>query len=157
MFTMRARLLALLMASALGGLALSAKPNFQGDWKMAAAKSEFGQFPAPSSMTQKVTHEDPVLKASTKMSTDNGDMEFESNYSTDGKETKNSFGPNEMKSTARWEGDLLVVDTKGQFGDTEVKILDKWELSADGKTLTVNRHFSSAMGEMDQKIVFEKQ
>jgi hypothetical protein len=30
-------------------------------------------------------------------------------------------------------------------------------LSADGKTLTIARHLSSAMGEADMKTVFEKQ
>ena len=32
-----------------------------------------------------------------------------------------------------------------------------WALSADGKTLTISVHFTSAMGEADQKYVFEKQ
>jgi hypothetical protein len=34
---------------------------------------------------------------------------------------------------------------------------DKWTLSPDGKALTINRHFASSMGELDQKIVLEKQ
>jgi hypothetical protein len=33
----------------------------------------------------------------------------------------------------------------------------KWTLSADGKTLTIESHFSSSMGEGDQKQVLEKQ
>lgn len=141
----------------LAALSAYAKPNFSGDWKLNTAKSDFGQFPAPSSMTQKVTHDDPSLKVAAKMATDNGDFDFESNYSTDGKETTNSFGPNEMKSVAKWDSDTLTIQTKGQFGDSEVNILDKWELSADGKTTTIQRHFSSSQGEMDQKLVLEKQ
>ena len=50
-----------------------------------------------------------------------------------------------------------MVTSKGQFGDAEVTIKDKWDLSADGKTLTMSRHWSSSMGEMDQKMVLEKQ
>lgn len=138
-------------------LSAFAKPNFAGDWKMNASKSEFGQFPAPSAMTQKVTHEDPSLKVASKMSTDNGDMEFESTYTTDGKECTNQFGPNPMKSTLKWDGDTLVIDTKGQFGDNDFTLQDKWDLSTDGKTLTLRRHWASSRGEMDQKIVFEKQ
>ena len=138
-------------------MAAQAKPNFAGDWKLNAAKSEFGQFPAPSSMTQKITHEDPSLKISVKMSTDNGDMNWEANYKTDGTETSNQFGPNEMKSKTTWDGDTLVINTKGQFGDNEMTMQDKWTLSADGKTLTVVRHWSSSMGDMDQKMVLEKQ
>jgi len=92
-----------------------------------------------------------------KMSTDNGDMDFESSYKTDGTETSNQFGPNEMKSKAAWEGDTLVINTTGQFGDNAMTFKDKWELSADGKTLTVKRHWSSNMGEMDQTLVLDKQ
>lgn len=145
------------MLMSVAALTAAAKPNFAGDWKLNPAKSEFGQFPGPSSMTQKATHDDPTLKVATKMATDNGDFDFESNYSTDGKETTNNFGPNAMKSTAKWEGDVLAIQTKGQFGDAEVTISDKWEISADGKTLTVKRRFISAQGEMEQKMVFDKQ
>ena len=138
-------------------LAAFAKPNFAGDWKLNASKSEFGAFPAPSSLTQKIVHEEPSLKVSAKLSSDNGDMEFESAYTTDGKECTNQFGPNAIKSTVKWDGDTLVIDGKGQFGDNEVSIKDKWEISADGKVVTILRHWASSMGEMDQKLVFEKQ
>jgi len=138
------------------GLAM-AKPNFSGTWKLNAGKSDFGQFPGPSAMTQTVTHEDPSLKSATKMSTDNGDREMTSTYSTDGQETKNAFGPNEMKSVAKWVGEVLEIETKGSFGDAEVTISDAWALSADGKVLTVKRKFKSSMGEMEQKMVLEKQ
>jgi hypothetical protein len=149
----RALALAALMASA----AFAAQPNFTGDWKLAVGKSEFGQFPPPSAMSQKVTHEDPSLKVATKMSTDNGDFEFAGNYSTDGKETTNEFGPASMKSTAKWEGEVLVIDTKGRFGDNDLTMKDRWTLSADGKTMTLVRRWSSSMGDVDQKLVFEKQ
>lgn len=150
-------MLRLLTLTALLATAAFAKPNFAGDWKMNAAKSEFGQFPAPSSMTQKITHEDPALKVATKMATDNGDFDMEASYTTDGKESTNQFGPNQMKSVLKWDGDILTAETKGRFGDNDFTLTDKWELSADGKTLTIRRHWASAMGEMDQKIVLDKQ
>ena len=54
---MRLVTLALIAVSA----GFAAAPNFSGDWKLNAGKSSFGQFPAPSSMTQKVTHAEPKL------------------------------------------------------------------------------------------------
>lgn len=141
----------------LAAMSAYAKPNFSGDWKLNTAKSDFGQFPAPSGMTQKVAHTEPSVKLATKMSTDNGDFDFESNYSSDGKETSNAFGPNEMKSVAKWDGDALAIETKGDFGGNAIVIKDKWELSTDGKTLTIVRHFSSSQGEMTQKMVLDKQ
>jgi hypothetical protein len=149
--------LAGLVLLGLAALPANAKPNFTGDWKLNSAKSDFGQFPAPSSMTQKATHEDPSLKVAVKLATDNGDFAFESTYSTDGKETTNTFGPNEMKSVSKWEDDTLSIQTKGVFGDSEVTIQDKWEISPDGKTMTIRRHFASSQGEVDQKLVLEKQ
>jgi len=62
-----------------------------------------------------------------------------------------------MKSTLKWDGNALLIDTKGQFGENEVTMKDKWELSGDTKTLTAHRHFSGSRGEMNQKYVFEKQ
>ncbi len=147
----------ILTLAALLAAAACAKPNFAGDWKMNASRSEFGQFPAPSALTQKITHEDPSLKVASKMSTDNGDFEFESVYTTDGKECTNQFGPNPVKSTLKWDAETLVIDSKGQFGDNDFTMQDKWDLSEDGKTLTLRRHWSSSRGEMDQKIVFDKQ
>lgn len=151
------RLPVLFLLLALPTLAAAAKPNFKGEWKLNVAKSEFGEFPPPSTMTQTIAHEEPTLKVATKMSTDNGDMNFDATYTTDGKESVNQFGPNEMKSTANWEGDALVIQTKGKFGDSDFAMNDKWSLSEDAKTLTLKRHFSSSMGEMDQKLVLEKQ
>ena len=138
-------------------LAGAASPNLTGDWKLNLSKSDLGQMPPPSSMTQKIAHEDPKLKLSVKQSSDMGDFEWEANYTTDGKECTNTFRDNEAKSVVKWDGDALTFDTKGKFGDNDFNMKDKWTLSADGKVLTVERHISSAMGEGDQKLVFEKQ
>jgi hypothetical protein len=151
------RLLAPLALVCLATLPALAKPNFAGDWKLNASKSEFGPFPAPSAMTQKNTHEDPSLKTAVKMATENGDFDWAADYKTDGTETSNQLGPSEMKSKAVWQEDTLVITTKGQFGDNPVTLEDKWDLSADGKTLTIRRKWSSQQGEVEQKIVLEKQ
>jgi hypothetical protein len=66
-------------------------------------------------------------------------------------------GDNEFKSTMKWDGDDLAVDTKGSFGGTDFTSKDRWTVSSDGKTLTIVRHISSAMGEADMKEVYEKQ
>ena len=145
---------AILMLAAVPALA---KANFSGDWKLNISKSDFGQMPAPNSMTQKVSHEDPKLKVAVKSSSERGDFEYEMNYTTDGKECTNEIRGNPMKSTLKWDGDALVIESTGRFGDNEFKMRGKWTLSADGKTLTLESHFSSAMGEGDQKQVLEKQ
>jgi hypothetical protein len=62
-----------------------------------------------------------------------------------------------MKSTGKWDGDALVITTKANYGGNDITLADKWTLSEDGKVLTINRHITSPMGELDQKIVLEKQ
>jgi hypothetical protein len=154
------RRIGLILAS-LFFLAVSAsaqtKPNFSGDWKLDAAKSNFGPMPAPTSLTQKISHNDPALKVQTAQT---GDFDINSDFSftTDGKESQNAVGNDfHMTSTAKWEGDTLVFDNKMDFQGTAMTSTDKWSLSPDGKTLTQQRHFSGPMGEGDSVLVLEKQ
>jgi hypothetical protein len=146
----------LIMALAL--VQAQAKSDFSGTWKLNTGKSDFGAMPPPDTMTQKITHQDPSLKASVASTGGmNGDMSYDMSYTTDGKECVNKVGESEFKSTLKWDGDDLMVDTKGSFGGNEFTAKGRWTLSGDGKILTVTQHFTSAMGEGDIKEVFEKQ
>ena len=152
------RILIALAILALAGLPALAKPNFTGDWKLNASKSTFGEMPAPDSMAYKITHADPKLSTAIKQSGQMGEFEMQASYTTDGKESTNEgFGGSTAKSVVKWDGDTLVIETKGQFGDNEFTMTQKWTLSADGKTLNIVQTFKSAMGEGEQKLVFDKQ
>jgi hypothetical protein len=146
-----------LLVVACAGVQASAKPNFSGTWKLNVSKSEFGPMPAPDSRTDKITHEDPTLKDTVSQTGQMGDTTADITYSTDGKETTNSIRGNEIKSTAKWDGDILVIDSKGAFNGQDVTLNDHWSLSEDGKTLTITRHASTPIGDADQKVVLEKQ
>jgi hypothetical protein len=113
--------------------------------------------PAPASRTDKIVHEDPELKDSYTQSGQMGVVTAEMKYSTDGKETTNSIRGNEIKSTAKWEANDLVIAGKASFNGADVTLNDRWSLSPDGKTLTIQRHVNSPMGDTDQKIVLDKQ
>ena len=141
-----------LLTLVMGVAGAQAKSDYSGTWKINATKSDFGPMPPPDSLTQTIAHKDPDLKAHV-VSTGGpmGDQTYDITYTTDGKECTNSFGGMEFKSVANWDGDDLVVDTKGKFNDTDFTSKDRWKLSSDGKTLTMERHFSSAMGEADMK------
>src|ERR1700683_2984928 len=148
---------AALLAIACGLLQAQAKPNFSGNWKLNTAKSDFGAMPAPDSRTDIITHEDPDLKDSYTQSGQMGELTAVMKYSTDGKETTNSVRGNQSKTTAKWDGDELAIAGKTQFNGADVTLSDRWSLSADGKTLTIQRHVNSPLGETNQKIVLEKQ
>jgi len=138
--------------------ASGAKPNYSGTWKLNVAKSDFGPIPGPDTRTDVIEHSDPMLKVSTVQDGGaQGKQEYTLNLTTDGKEATNAPGGLEVKSTGGWETNNLVVNTKLKFQDNDVAIKTTWLLSGDGKTLTQNAHLVTAMGELDQKMVFEKQ
>ena len=56
--------------------------------------------PPPDSLSEKITHQDPSLKATvTSTGGMQGDMTYDVSYTTDGKECVNHLGENEFKST----------------------------------------------------------
>lgn len=145
-----------LVALSVGTLLAQSKPNFSGEWKMVPAKSDYGMMPAPTTAVQKITHNDPELKVVNTQTGDQGTFTTESTYTTDGKECVNKGRMGDIKSTLKWDGNALVIDSKLDFQGTEVAITNRWTLSEDGKTLSMNMHFASGMGEGDAKIVYEK-
>jgi hypothetical protein len=86
-----------------------------------------------------------------------GDYTGTLTYTTDGKESANQIGPMNAKSTLAWEGSNLVINTKLTISDNDIGIKAVWTLSEDGKTLTQNAHITSPMGELDTKMIYEKQ
>jgi hypothetical protein len=151
------KLLALLTATCLAGALFAAPPNFSGSWRVNMAKSDFGPFPAPTSASSKIDHKDPSLKVAATQVGDQGTLNFELNYMTDGTETTNQVGPLTMKSKAHWDGAALLVDSKASTDNGDLTIKDRWTMSADGKTLTVDRTISGPQGDATVKVVQEKQ
>jgi hypothetical protein len=134
-----------------------AKPNYSGTWKLNVAKSDFGPIPGPDTRTDVIEHNDPMLKVTTSQDGAQGKQEYTLNMTTDGKEAINKPGGLEVKSIGGWEANNLVINVKLKFQDNDVEAKATWLLSEDGKTLTQNQHLTTAMGELDQKMVFEKQ
>jgi hypothetical protein len=145
------------MACGLGLGQAQAKSDYSGTWKANTTKSDFGPMPPPDSIVEKITHVDPDMKVNIAQVGGQGDMTYDMVYTTDGKECVNHVGDNVFKTMLKWEGDELVADTKGAFDGNEFTAKDHWTLSDGGKTMTVQRHISTAMGEFEMKLVFEKQ
>jgi len=82
-------------------------------------------------------------------------------YTLDGKETTMEMGGGTSTSKATVAGSTLELTTvrAGNRDGQEFKFTttDKLSLSADGKSLTVNRHSESPRGPMDSTMVFNKQ
>ena len=149
------RILACLVAFA--GLAAAA-PDFSGTWKMNAAKSDFGPAPGPSSMVRVVRHEEPKIHIKTTQTTPRGEMVTNLTYTTDGKESINSTRAGDIKATAKWKGDALIVEyTVNSPQAGELKVQDRWSLADGGKTTVVESTIAGGLGSFERRVVFEKQ
>lgn len=154
----RTLLTSLVIASALV-VPISAfeKPNFSGAWKMNASKSDFGPMPAPDTLERKITHEDPSLKWSQTQSGQQGTATTEVAYTTDGKPSTNKTPRGEVTGVAKWDGDVLTINSKREVQGMEITQAERWTLSPDGKTLTITNKLTAPQGEFELKVVLEKQ
>jgi hypothetical protein len=141
----------------LGGTATAATPNFSGDWKFNAAKSNFGSFPAPQSMARKIAQAGAKLSMTTVQKGAQGEVTTELVYTTDGKEVSNKTKGGESKGSAQWIGDKLMIESSREVQGATLTQKDIWTLSPDGRTLTVDSHVALPNGEFDIKQVFDKQ
>ena len=136
------------------------KPNFSGKWALDTAKSDFGELPGPDTQTNVIEHKDPNIKLTQTIrgaSVSGGKASSERRYTTDGKESPNKLGQQEVKSTCTWHGNKLVIDTKLEAPEGTLDIKDSWELTDGGKQMVVTRDFKGPQGERTQRLLFNKQ
>ena len=98
-----------------GVVTQAASQNLSGDWKLNFAKSNYGKFPAPSSMTRKIAHNDPKLTLTTTQKGPQGEVTSKLVYTTDGKESVNQVAGGEAKGIAQWIGDKLMIESSREF------------------------------------------
>ena len=137
-----------------------AKANFAGSWALNAEKSQLpgggggggrGMF---GGGTFSVTQEANLLTQTREGQ--NGPMTTK--YTLDGKETTNTFGPGESKSTATWsaDGKSLTIVTKMDFNGNAFTTTAVWTL-VDAKTLSItSTRPGMDGGETTTKMVYDK-
>jgi hypothetical protein len=140
---------------AVAGQAASAKPNFSGQWKLDLSQSSFGPLPPPTSVTRSIKHAEPALEIVENQQSDLGDQTVSRNYRTDGTETMFTAQGAEVKGSAKWSDNMLVVVSTVDVAGLSFN--DAMTLSADGKTLTSVVKMTTAQGDLDMKLVFVKQ
>jgi hypothetical protein len=156
---MKSLLKAVLIVAALAGSALAAdKPDFSGDWKMNAAKSNFGALPAPATYTRKVTHAEPSITIEDSQTGGAmGDQHDKRTYTTDGAPVTYQANGADVKAALTWNCDALQIDAKASIQGMDVVITDKISLADGGKTMTDAVHVATGQGDIDLTLVFDKQ
>lgn len=138
--------------------ATPAKPNFSGRWRMVKDKSDFGGFKAPDIIVRVIEHRDPTLNVHTVQTSGQKTSTVDVSYFTDGSQTTNSMSGRDAVSKAFWDGPALVIRTKTKDSKDEDEVVeDRWELSDDGQTLTISSHVTTPKGQVDMKLVSQKE
>jgi hypothetical protein len=134
------------------------KPNLSGTWKLNIAKSDFGQVPPPDSRVDTIEDNEPSIKiTSVRTGGAMGNGTITTQFLTDGRETTSTILGSDAKSRAHWDGGSLMADVKTTMQGGDIEFKNIYTLAADGKSLMEGSHISSAMGEFDVKLVFDKQ
>jgi hypothetical protein len=145
-----------ILALAAVSWAADTHPDFSGTWKADIAKSDFGPMGGPDEQTNVIEHKDPKLKIKSIVKGGQRPGETEANYMTDGTESVNKRGQQDVKTVAKWDGAKLVMNTKLSFQGADINIKATYELAADGKTMTISSVISAPQGEFESKIIFNK-
>jgi len=136
--------------------AQAGKANFAGTWTMNASKSTIPQGGSSrmggGNMT--VTQEANLL---TQTRTGQDGTSRVTKYTLDGKESVNTFGEFESKSTAKWsaDGKSLTIITKSNFNGNERTSTAVWSL-IDAKTLSIVSTRQGQDGEVKATMVYDK-
>lgn len=136
---------------------LCAQPNFSGEWKMNAAKSNFAPLPQPDRLVRKIVQHDSHLKIRTTQFGQQREIVTDLAYTTDGAECKNIIRGQQFTGNARWDGDTLSIESKRTVQGMEIVQTERWTLSTDGRTMTIANNVETPQGAFDITIVLEKQ
>ncbi len=139
--------------------AQAGKVNFSGTWTMNAEKSNLPQGGGGGGMRMgggefTVTQEGNILSQS--RAGRDGTARV-TKYTLDGKESVNSMGNGESKSTAKWspDGKSLTIVTKMDFNGNEMTTTAVWSL-VDAKTLSIKSTRPGPDGETTTTMVYDK-
>ena len=133
-------------------------PNFSGQWQVNLEQSNFGPMGKPDSASYNIQHNGAILLLD--YTVDGKTVHAE--ITTDGQEKVTDSTPdNEVWTRAYWAGPVLVFEARDKARPAHqsrgYKWTSRWNLSDDGKTLAILKHFTTPQGEFDQKLIFDKQ
>lgn len=151
----RASMVVLAAVVLAGAAAAADKPNFSGEWKMNAAKSDFGQLPPPTTFVRKIAHAEPSLTIVEEQTAGGADSTTTRKLTTDGKTTTLELNGNSAACSATWDGTDIIATTA--LDSAGLKFTDKMSLSADRKSLTSKIQIATSQGDAELTVVFDRQ
>jgi hypothetical protein len=138
------------------------KPDFTGTWTLDTAKSD----PPPQgrggggggggggTLTIKQTGTELAVTSEGRQGPQT--MTYKLDGSPSSNEVMGRGGAQTVKSTAKWEGSNLTIETTRDFQGMSITTKEVRSLSADGKTMTIESTTQTPQGEMKRKTVYTK-
>jgi hypothetical protein len=164
---MRNILLALIAVAALSCTSQAqSKPDLSGTWRLDVSKSQFNEYTSLSSRTDVVTQDGDKFTQKVTASSNQGDLNYTLSFTADGKPVAvpaDSPAANQgaltlKRISAVWQDTSLVVSEDLNYqGQVDITTKLTYDLSKDGKTLTIESHTSTQVGDIASKFVFAKQ
>jgi hypothetical protein len=148
-----ARLALCFMLIASIGLAAE-KVNFSGTWKENMEKSTKSNL---TSYVNKIDASDDTITVTTITNGPRGERSSERTYVIGKEVTSKMPDGDDVITKANWEGNALVVISTIKEPDGAVESKETWTVSADGKTLTKQRHAHGPKSDRDETYILEKQ
>ncbi|HKB79140.1 MAG TPA: hypothetical protein VKH35_05440 [Thermoanaerobaculia bacterium] len=129
-------------------------PNLSGTWKENLEKSTKSNV---TSYVNKIETSGDTMKLTTTTNGPRGERTFTRSYVI-GKETTSKMPDgDDVTTSANWEGNALVIVSTIKEPNGAVQSKETWTVSADGKTLTKQRHSHGPRGDRDETFVLERQ
>ena len=130
------------------------RPDLNGTWKINPAQSRFSDpDAAPKDVVLRLDQQGPTLHETLTVVNAGGKSTVSLNYALNGGVSINNVDGEEIKSTASWSGNTLVLEWRDHGGT----FTRRFSFSENGRKIAVNAHDTSPDGETDDLLVFEKQ
>src|SRR5436190_4708316 len=132
------------------------KPDFSGTWTMDAAKSD----PAPQGRGGGGGGSQTIKQTATELSVQTEGRQGPQTmvYKLDGSASTNKVmgrgGEQEVKSTAKWDGSSLVIETTRDFNGRSITTEEMRKM--DGASMVVETSVNTPQGEQKRKVVYNK-
>lgn len=124
-----------------------ARPNFSGVWKLNLKKSVM-RGPMPKQMLVNIEHRDLTVIQQIRSTDAKGGEQRQVFTCRIGTESKNSMGGVEFRSSARWNGAELVIESRMSARGRDFYFKDHWSLSAGRRTLTMEHRDDDLAGQI---------
>jgi hypothetical protein len=134
-----------------------AKPDFSGDWilnRQASMLSPAAE--ATQSGTVRIEHRDPTFRYQATLVSATGQVKYEYELPTDGREVAGSQAGTTTASNLRWDGQALVLTSKISRAAGDINISFRYELVDAGRRLRGLEQLRGGGRDQDNIWIFDR-